>query len=1363
MPLVVCAQNNIEELQAKLEQIRSFKGETSQEYLDALNEIVQIFGNQEASADQLKIAFDYRLQHTTIIATLKGENSVEYAEDLFRLGNTQRRLGNSNDALSYFIKAIEIFEKQQCLDSEFFELSAYMASLILRQQQQYENAIPFQEKCVKSTHLRYGAKDIRHIDTCDLLLRLAGKTKKWDIIKQYSRQVLDNIGTLTKENFQYYSYATLGEHIWLWVEKRYNEAIEVYLQYLEKVKRDIGENSIEYVEGLKSLTTDYWLVGRYSNAVAVGENAVKIMTSLYNNDKSLLFNNTTYKDVCNTLYNVYGIIADKPNEYKYNRILLDILKSENSTNSDDYRQKLIDVFESAVDIGEYKYALTISKEVESLIPKYSACPDKDLYHFVEHMIDICSNLEMYNKSLEYSQKRLNLLPKIIKDNDLLNLQITKIYSWQSGLFKTHLNDKTQASNTLLLAEEAFNKIQNKDNDAVRYMEANILAQKADVEEDFNKSISIYSKALEIYTKLEEGLKTRITSSKETGNKIVDISAEQLELKYALQDVCGSISTLLTNRGVQYLGKGLYDLAYADFVKAAKIVHTIKSPNSSDYILVQNNVAICEMSLGRYPDAIKTLDDISAIVRLHYGDKSRLYAMCLQNYGVYYDAVLDYNQVLNVSLEAAEIIKEVYGVSSEEYVKVLTNIGATYSNLGMYNSAEDVEKEAYNIALNFQNKESNNTYLGVISNLGSTYFSLGKYKVGQQLFQEALSIISKREHVDSSMAVLLAQIGKSLLGLYGVVGNTEQFASVIDIFAGALEILKTLDMLSSPLAQYCSLHYGLSCLMCEKKPTAEYPPLVVTILKRYYNGNFKLFTESDRIRIWNVLQNNKHLLFSLKDNVKMEKELYDYCLFSKSILLTTSTNFGKAVVSTGNKEIIAKYNYLKELKEQECSSNSRAKHQPASEVAKLEREITSMLKHDSCFIRNLNYTFEDVSSALAKNEVAIEFVDYTNLKTDKTEYIALILRSGWKEPKIIPLFEGDKLESFIKGSPKDMYSNSYAGSQLYELIWKPLSKYVHRGDTAYFSPSGKLYTIAIEALHTPNGQPLNQVYNMVRVSSTREVCIDKSTTLPKSAVIYGGLEYDITPSQMEEITRSMSLPSFEKAEFINDSQTRAGWGYLKGSKTEADYISKLMSNSHIEHKLYSGKMGNEESFKALSGVSPTLMHLATHGFFMANSDAKKHTFTSMLQSIGQPGKPQPQTIDPMQRAGLILAGGNNVWTGTEVSKNIEDGVLTASEISAMNLYGTDIVVLSACETGLGDISEDGVFGLQRAFKQAGVNTLIMSLWKVGDSATELMMKTFYKHLLDGKSKRESFALAQEAVRTHKDFADPYYWAAFIMLD
>ena len=137
------------------------------------------------------------------------------------------------------------------------------------------------------------------------------------------------------------------------------------------------------------------------------------------------------------------------------------------------------------------------------------------------------------------------------------------------------------------------------------------------------------------------------------------------------------------------------------------------------------------------------------------------------------------------------------------------------------------------------------------------------------------------------------------------------------------------------------------------------------------------------------------------------------------------------------------------------------------------------------------------------------------------------------------------------------------------------------------------------------------------------------------------------------------------------------------------------------------------------------------------------------------------IDPLLRSGLILSGGNSAWLGKEVPEGIEDGVLTALEISTMNLSGTDMVVMSACETGLGDITSDGVFGLQRAFKMAGVQTLVMSLWKVDDNATSLMMQTFYEHLLSGMSKREAFSLAQTAVRAK--YLDPYYWAGFVMLD
>ena len=135
--------------------------------------------------------------------------------------------------------------------------------------------------------------------------------------------------------------------------------------------------------------------------------------------------------------------------------------------------------------------------------------------------------------------------------------------------------------------------------------------------------------------------------------------------------------------------------------------------------------------------------------------------------------------------------------------------------------------------------------------------------------------------------------------------------------------------------------------------------------------------------------------------------------------------------------------------------------------------------------------------------------------------------------------------------------------------------------------------------------------------------------------------------------------------------------------------------------------------------------------------------------------------PLQRSGLLLAGGNKAWKGEAIPEGVEDGVLTAAEISSLDLSRCDVVVLSACETGLGEITDEGVFGLQRAFKNAGVNTIIMSLWEVDDQATSLMMQTFYSNLVKGKSKRDSFSAAQNEVR--KKYADPRYWAAFIMLD
>ena len=195
-------------------------------------------------------------------------------------------------------------------------------------------------------------------------------------------------------------------------------------------------------------------------------------------------------------------------------------------------------------------------------------------------------------------------------------------------------------------------------------------------------------------------------------------------------------------------------------------------------------------------------------------------------------------------------------------------------------------------------------------------------------------------------------------------------------------------------------------------------------------------------------------------------------------------------------------------------------------------------------------------------------------------------------------------------------------------------------------------------------------------------------------------------------------------------------------------------------IYTGINGSEEVFKSLSNQNINVLHIATHGFFFPDEKEKPEELDRMVLMGEQKIRYIP---NPLRRSGLILAGGNRTWNGEESIAGMEDGILTALEISEMNLQNAELVVLSACETGLGDIKGgEGVFGLQRAFKLAGVKTIIMSLWKVPDGSTSEMMQLFYSKWLGGMDKREAFRETQREM--HKRYPQsPKDWAGFVMLD
>ena len=378
--------------------------------------------------------------------------------------------------------------------------------------------------------------------------------------------------------------------------------------------------------------------------------------------------------------------------------------------------------------------------------------------------------------------------------------------------------------------------------------------------------------------------------------------------------------------------------------------------------------------------------------------------------------------------------------------------------------------------------------------------------------------------------------------------------------------------------------------------------------------------------------------------------------------------------------------------------------------------------------------------------------------------------------MIPLFEEKELSRLLHHSTdnKDSINATYAydqnGKQLAQLVWNNVLPYINEGEVVFFAPTGILHQIAIEHLPFTEANTIGDKYNLVRLSSTRELAINRPAIPHQNATLYGGIFYEPMESDvlLANTAKYRGLQSTEQHSSIRNTSKHSIAPYLPGSKAEIDSIRPILEKKDIAVTVYSKDTAYEESFKALSGKQPNILLLSTHGFFWKDSTAKQESYFNQRGMLLGEGNISniSTTIDPLERCGLLFAGANTALSGRSdrLPQGVDDGVLTAKELSVLDFRNTDIVVLSACETGLGDISGEGVFGLQRAFKMAGVQTIIMSLWKVDDNATQLLMTEFYRNwiLSNGKlSKRAAFRKAQNTVRSR--YSNPVDWAGFIILD
>lgn len=538
-------------------------------------------------------------------------------------------------------------------------------------------------------------------------------------------------------------------------------------------------------------------------------------------------------------------------------------------------------------------------------------------------------------------------------------------------------------------------------------------------------------------------------------------------------------------------------------------------------------------------------------------------------------------------------------------------------------------------------------------------------------------------------------------------------------------------------------------------------------------------ESERTLYWDKAKTYIHKTISIAHSMSksshygqehsLASAAYNALLLSKGLLLNTSNSFENYVYNSGNKEAIGLLQQKKLIATQHAS--------PAILDSMDYAILSALQKRGQSFeLPHLSIHWTDVASKLNNNDLAIEFY-----RTENDEYGAILLKKKWKSPKVIKLKNfaatpkaktgGVILSAAIDSLHPEQYDSKDVAHiwQVSRSIWTDeiVQYFPKKGDgRIYFSADGVLQITGIEYL--PFIKPhedgsyysISDLFPMYRLSSTRELVLESPSFDNTDVAVYGGLTYNMNYAELKADAQQyphiqQPLLTYSPREKTRDVRNVAYIQELEGALTEADSIVSIINNAptpYLQATSYTGTKGTEASFKALQNIHPRLIHIATHGFFLSDDDAKNSSVS--------------RDNNPMVRSGLLLAGAENAWFGFSQPDDVEDGILTALEISNIDFRGLDMVVMSACETGIGDIQADGVFGLQRGFKMAGTKSILMSLWKVDDDATCLLMTEFYRNWIEqGKTKHDALELAKQAVRSHteKGWDHPKYWASFILLD
>lgn len=859
---------------------------------------------------------------------------------------------------------------------------------------------------------------------------------------------------------------------------------------------------------------------------------------------------------------------------------------------------------------------------------------------------------------------------------------------------------------------------------------------------------------------------------------------------------------LNNKARIYQGQGDYKNAATLFLMALDANYKYHSHDTANIITAYNNAAECYRLMGDYASAEPLYMQAYALETQFSKVLKEDFASLLNNMGLLYKAQSNYSQAEKCFLKSLEYYKAVNYQNNIEYANPLNNLGDLYRMMGNYKMAVQCVEQAVEIRKNTSG-ENHEYYANAIINLALLYSDLSYFNEAEQLLLEAERIYKDRLGENNS------RYANCLSNLSSVYLNKKDFIKALDYKNRCLKLMEDKGMQNTD--RYASYLNGKGSIEAEIKQYDKainsyqksaaifksnfgtkdfnYVDAIYSIaniydrsnkikearnnyLKAMYSykkiieDNFVTMSEEEKTNFYYVLSNRIETFYSFvmrhcNDNVlakddSLFKALLDVRMLDKSLLLSENTNMYKVMLSSHDTTLkhtfnqwLEQKNYLHQLYKysyKELSDNNI----DIEKEEDLKNSLEKTLSEKSAIFKTTKNTsnyFSQIKNKLNKTDIAVEIIKSALLSEDNkslVNYAAIIIGKDYSSPRVIALDSCIYFDSVFIGHYKTSIENQITDQLSYTRFFKPLEKYLSNISTIYFSGEGvyqqlNLYTLLNPTTHkylieTTEITQLNSLKNLLQENTTQAV----NPTITLFGYPNYELKTEIKKSESQAVASRFGFDEFPE---------------LPGTKKETEDIAAIFKNKNWNTHLYLANEATEEQIKQLS--SPTILHIATHGFFLPDEDFGNE------KVLGFDAEKARQ--NPLLRSGLVMAGAAAYAKDNSI-KQKEDGILNAYESSLLNLQNTELVTLSACETGLGEIvNGQGVYGLQRAFLTAGAKSLLMSLWVVDDAATQELMTEFYKDWLNNyalNNKRASLRKAQLAIK--QKYPNPYYWGAFVML-